>query len=103
MQNRQSQEKVDERARKPGKPSAAGAIVAITRDPAEFELALQPWELLCLPQTAGVFLHRITALRSSEFILYRERFSLPVHLQGLSPDGMLAFSVPLGYENDPLY
>lgn len=90
-------------AHKPGTPRAAETLVATTRDPAEFELALQPWELLCYPQSAGTFLHRITAIRSSKFIVYRERFSLPVHIQGLTPEGMLAFSVPLSYEEEPLY
>lgn len=95
--------KVDSRVHKPGTPSAAEIVVATTRDPAECELASRPWELLCRPQSTGDFLHRITAIKFPESIVYLSRYSLPVHIQGLSPEGMLVFSVPLGYAEEPLY
>lgn len=91
------------RAQQPSMPSTVEAFVAAHRDPAEFELALRPWELLCRPTRAGDFLHRISGIRSSQFILYREHFSLPTHSQGLTPEGMLVLGVPLGHNDEPLY
>lgn len=66
-----------------------------TSDPAEFELALQPWELLCRPTVAGRFSHRIHAFASLDCLLYRETYDLGVRLRGLTPAGMLLIGVPV--------
>lgn len=78
------------------------AITASTFDPAEFELALRPWELHCRPQNAGDFRHHVTAIRSPGFVLYRESYELQIKLQGLTPDRMLAICVPLDLNLGPV-
>ena len=83
--------------------SAAEAVRLRTRDPAEFELALQPWELQCRPRSAGDFRHDITALKSDRFVFYREHYDLAVKLQGLTPEGMLGISIPLEFNQDLNY
>ena len=82
--------------------SSAEALTARTSYPAEFELVLRPWELLCTPQRAGDFQHAITAIRSEKFVLYRERYSLQIKLQGLTPDGMLGICIPLDLDLGPV-
>ena len=77
-------------------------VTASTHDPAEFELALRPWELLCRPQGKGDFRHQITAIKSRKFVLYRERYNLPIKLQGLSPDGMLGICIPFDFNLGPV-
>ncbi len=76
---------------------AAGGLHRIvhTSDPAEFELALQPWELICRPTAAGRFSHRIHAFATADFLLYRESYDLGVKLSGLTPGGMLLIGVPI--------
>ena len=61
---------------------AARAMSLVSTDPAEFELALRPWELLCRPRTGGDFRHTVTGVKTAEFTIYRERFSVPVDVQG---------------------
>ncbi len=77
-------------------------VIATTHDPAEFELALQPWELLCRPQGKGGFRHHITAIKYRKFVLYRERYNLQIELQGLSPDGMMGICIPLDFHQGPV-
>ena len=82
-------------------PISPETIDIKTSDPAEFELTLRPWELLCYPQCAGDFRHSITGIRTEKCYLYRERYNLPVKLQGLSPEGMLCLGAFLGYGHTP--
>lgn len=74
---------------------AAQAMSLVTTDPAEFELALRPWELLCRPRTGDNFRHTVTAVKTAEFTIYREHFSLPVEVQGVSPDNTFAIGAPI--------
>lgn len=74
---------------------AALATSLVTTDPAEFELALRPWELMCRPRTGGDFRHTLSGIKTADFIIYRERYSLPVDIQGLSPDNALAIAAPI--------
>lgn len=78
------------------------AVTASTHDPAEFELAVRPWELHCYPQSAGDFRHHITAIRSSKFVLYRESYEIKIKLQGLTPDRMLGICIPLDLDLGPV-
>ena len=73
--------------------SGAEIMTAGTRDPAEFELAVRPWDLLCRPQSAGDFRHHITAIKSRKFVLYKERYNLEIKLQGMTPGGMLSIFI----------
>jgi len=66
-----------------------------TNDPSQFELALQPWELLARPKSAGPFCHSIAMLRGVNFFLYREKFLHSMSVIGLSPPGMLGIGIPL--------
>lgn len=74
---------------------AARAMSLVTTDPAEFELALRPWELLCRPRTGSDFRHTITGVKTAEFTIYREHFSVPVDVQGMSPDNTLVIGAPI--------
>ncbi len=80
----------------------AETITASTSDPAEFELAVRPWDLLCRPQSAGDFRHHITAIKSRKFVLYRERYNLEIKLQGMTPDGMLSICIPIDLDLGPV-
>jgi len=74
-----------------------------TEDPASFELALRPWELLCCPSTSGKFKHAITLFKTPLFSIYRESFSLAAQVQGLSPAGSLVLAIPLGVGKQAQY
>ncbi len=74
---------------------AARAVSLVTTDPAEFELALRPWELMCRPLTGGDFRHTITGVKTAEFTIYRERFSVPVDVQGVSPNDTFVIGAPI--------
>jgi AraC family ethanolamine operon transcriptional activator len=74
-----------------------------TEDPASFELALRPWELLCSPSTRGQFKHCITLLKTPLFSIYRENFNLAARVQGLSPAGTLVLAIPLGIGRQAQY
>lgn len=41
--------------------------------------------------------------QTKKFVLYRERYSLPMKLQGLSPGGMFDVCVPLDHRQDLSY
>lgn len=81
----------------------AACFSATAGDPAEYELAVQPWELLCLPRQAGKFRYAMMGLRTRDFLLYREHYSLPVKLEGLAPDGFLGVALPLDYDHELVY
>lgn len=74
---------------------AARAMSLVTTDPAEFELALRPWELLCRPRTGGDFRHSVSSVKTAAFTIYRERFCLPVDVQGVSPGNTLVIGAPI--------
>jgi AraC family ethanolamine operon transcriptional activator len=74
-----------------------------TEDPASFELALRPWELLCHPSTPGKFMHSITLFKTPLFSIYRESFNLAAQVQGLSPAGSLVLAIPLGVGKQAQY
>lgn len=74
-----------------------------TEDPASFELALRPWELLCRPSTSGKFTHSITLFKTPLFSIYRESFNLAAQVQGLSPAGALVLAIPLGVGKQARY
>lgn len=81
-----------------------GAFVGLkTTDPAQFESALQPWELLCRPQSAGPFSHRLMMLRGPGFFVYKEEFSNSASVIGLTPSGMLGIGVPRGPGHESIY
>ncbi len=77
-------------------PAAAQVIDLITTDPAEFESALRPWELWVKPNEAGDFNNRLLMLMAPDFMIYREWYNLALHIQGLSPPGMLGIGIPMG-------
>ena len=71
------------------------SFVAIeNNDPSQFELALQPWELLARPKSTAPFRHSIAMLRGANFLIYREDFSRSISVIGLSPPGMLGIGIP---------
>jgi AraC family ethanolamine operon transcriptional activator len=74
-----------------------------TEDPASFELALRPWELLCRPSTRGKFKHSIALFKTPLFSIYRESFNLAAQVQGLSPAGQLVLAIPLGVGKQAQY
>ena len=80
-----------------GQVNNVQAASLTTEDPASFELALRPWELLCSPSTRGKFKHSITLLMTPLFSIYRENFNLAAQVQGLSPANTLVLAIPLGY------
>ncbi len=85
-------------------PEAAQVIELITTDPAEFESALRPWELWVKPKEAGDFRNRLLMLMAPDFMIYREWYKLALHVQGLSPPGMLGIGIPMGkISQDGLY
>ena len=96
MQNRQNRIYAPgAESRAPVNATAVLHRIVHSSDPSEFELALQPWDLLCQPTSAGRFSHRIHAFATEDFLLYREHYDLGVKLRGLTPDGMLLIGVPV--------
>ena len=80
-----------------------GFVALSTSDPAQFEQALRPWQLLSRPKSAGLFSHGIAMLRGPNFLLYREKFSISMSVVGLSPPGMLGIAIPIGKGIDAKY
>ncbi len=72
-----------------------GVVDVVTTDPAEFEVALRPWDLLCRPTEAGTFTHQVSLFAGTELLLYRESYDLGIQLTGLTPPGMLVLGVPI--------
>ena len=75
-------------------PSAFVAVQDID-DPCVWETASRPWELLAAPVGSGPFRNRKLALVTPNCLLYRESFLGALWVQGMSPAGMLGFTVPL--------
>jgi len=76
--------------------NVSGSVASlVNRDPAQFEIALRPWELLCRPSESGDFSHTVTMVKTTAFMMYREHFSLANHVQGLTPENCLVFSIPM--------
>jgi AraC-like DNA-binding protein len=66
-----------------------------TNDPAIFEFTSRPWEVLSEPMGARGFLNRKQYAATESVVLYREHFSAPTRLRGMSPVGKLSIVVPL--------
>lgn len=66
-----------------------------TEDPSVHEQATAPWDIAVTPLSRGPYKHAITFLTSPRLVLYRERFWCRTRVQGLSPEGMFCFAVPL--------
>jgi len=77
-----------------GENETNGFVALENNDPSQFELALQPWELLARPKSAEPFRHSIAMLRGANFLIYRENFSRSMSVIGLSPPGMLGIGIP---------
>ncbi len=77
------------------RPPRAFIVVQDIDDPCVWEGASRPWELLAAPVGGGPFRNRKRALVTPNWLLYRESFLGGVHVQGLSPDGMLGFTAPI--------
>ena len=72
-------------------------------DPAEFELNSQPWEFLVKPLDKNAFNHHKSYLVTPSFILYKSNYSSAIHMQGLTPEGMLAITIPLKFGKRSLF
>jgi AraC family ethanolamine operon transcriptional activator len=74
-----------------------GAFIAVQDidDPCVWESASRPWELLASPLGGGPFRNRKQALVTPNWLLYRESFLGSLHVQGMSPPGMIGFTVPI--------
>lgn len=72
---------------------SVGALSA--SDPSVYEQIVQPWELFNTPIERGDFGYRIRYLQTPVITLYEEQFDLSCRVRGLSPPGVLIFSVPL--------
>lgn len=72
-------------------------------DPAELEVTSQPWEIMVKPLNRGAFTNHKTYLMTSSVILYKESFSSVAHISGLTPNGMLSFTIPLKLGSQSLY
>ena len=75
-------------------PSAFFVVQDID-DPCLWEGASLPWELLASPLGGTGFRNRKQALITPNWLLYRESFQGALCVQGLSPPGMLGFTVPI--------
>lgn len=75
-------------------PAQTASFVSLeTRDPADFEIALRPWELMARPGVAGGFRHAVSMYRAEGILIYHERFNLPMVTYGLSPKRMLGIGI----------
>lgn len=66
-----------------------------TDDPIVYEATSRPWEVISQPLGTGPFLNSRHYVATESVVLYRERFSVPVRLRGMSPPNMLGVVVPL--------
>ncbi|NOR81448.1 MAG: helix-turn-helix domain-containing protein, partial [Methyloprofundus sp.] len=78
-----------------------GKIEALT--PTDLELMSDPWEIMIKPLDLNTFYNQKNYLITPSTILYKESYSSSVHLQGLTPDGMLGFTIPLKLGSQSLY
>ena len=80
-----------------------------THDPCHWERVSQPWEVVATPLEPGQFRNRKTFLATPSCVLYRESFDTRLRVRALSPEGMLAYTVPIrsgsrtAYFNRPLH
>ncbi len=74
---------------------SAFVVVQDIDDPCLWESASRPWELLASPLGGAGFRNRKQALITPNWLLYRESFQGALCVQGLSPPGMLGFTVPI--------
>ena len=72
-------------------------------DPTEFELISQPWEFMVRPLDKNAFYHHKSYLNTPSFILYKSSYSSAIHMQGLTPEGMLAITIPLKFGKRSLF
>jgi AraC family ethanolamine operon transcriptional activator len=72
-------------------------------DPAEYEQAVRPWDVLCRPTTRGPFEYHMAYVMTPGFTFYREKYRNTVLLKGIAPPGMLAFSVPVVPGKDSIF
>ena len=72
-------------------------------DPTEFEHISQPWEVMVKPLDQNTFNNHKSYLITPSIILYKEIFSSAIQLHGLTPDGMLGFTIPLKLGNRSLF
>ena len=72
-------------------------------DPTELEVTSQPWEIMVKPLDRGTFTNYKTYLMTPSVILYKESFSSAAHISGLTPNGMLGFTIPLKLGSQSLY
>jgi AraC family transcriptional regulator, ethanolamine operon transcriptional activator len=88
---------VDRPKETPARATAAPAFVVVQDidDPCVWELASRPWELLAAPIGRGPFRNRKQCLVTPHALLYRECFAGGVRVQGMSPAGMLGWTVPI--------
>jgi AraC-like DNA-binding protein len=62
-------------------------------DPSVYEQAMGPWQVLATPLSLGTFGYAMQYLVTPGITLYLERFAGRLRLQGLSPPGVLSFTV----------
>jgi AraC family ethanolamine operon transcriptional activator len=81
-------------AEPPSSPSVrVGNFTA--EDPCILEQAVAPWDNTIRLLSGGPFRHEITFLSTAGLILYRETTWNRTRVQGMSPPGMFAFTVPI--------
>ncbi|MEA2093175.1 MAG: helix-turn-helix domain-containing protein [Pseudomonadota bacterium] len=84
-----------------------GKLVA--HDPSVYEEISAPWELIATPLGRGSFGYSKTYLITPAVVAYQEGFDSAVRVRGLTPAGMLGFSIPIrtgsrtAYWNGPLH
>jgi AraC family ethanolamine operon transcriptional activator len=76
-------------------PSPAFVVVQDIDDPSDWEVASRPWELMAAPIGRGPFRNRKQVLVTPHMLLYRESFAGGVRVQGMSPAGMMGWTVPI--------
>ena len=67
----------------------------VAHDPSVYEELSAPGELIATPLGRGSFGHYKTYLITLTVVAYQESFDLAVRVRGLTPTGMLGFSIPL--------
>lgn len=83
-----------------------GSLVAGTikaEDPTLYGETMRPWDLTLSPIERGRFDHWLTFLKTKNLCFYKEYYSLASVIQGASPPGVLAVTLPLFYGRRSLY
>jgi len=73
-------------------PSQRGVFV--TDDLDVFEQAIPPWEVLFKTIGNEPFSHRKDFLLTPSLVMYRETFGTAIHAAGMTPNNMLALTIP---------